>query len=259
MSVATPQRSFFVDTNVLLGLTFFSDMWWRDARPLYEYDHPLHTSELVVYEYCVSPHPFTDPPADPSKEQISWAYDRGTYGVITNRLKRPYREYRQRIREIDREDDLTLERAIELFIELFEIRPDAEPQICSEFKYEFDQKPVTGHYVQQFVSRLLGKIFKKADEVKNELSKLVEVHDSVYHMASDTKRRWKDFPERSPDEPDLSIITDATHVMNRDSVDFVLSGDSDFTVLQEIAGEYFEFSILSLAEEYSQVASGAED
>lgn len=258
MSEAEP-RSFFVDTNVLLGLTFYSDKWWRDSRPLYDYDHPLHTSELVVYEYCVSPHPFTEPPEDPSQININWSFDRGKYEDVTDELKRPYRKYRQRVRDVGRDNDLTLERAIDEFIDLFEIRQDAEPQIRAEFEDEFDQKPVTVHYVQQFVSELLGKIFKQADKVKQELPDMVEVHDSVYHLASETKRRWEDFPEQPPHEPDLSIITDATHFMNRDAADFVLSGDSGITILQKIANQYFEFGILSLAEEYSQVAIAAED
>ena len=49
----------------------------------------------------------------------------------------------------------------------------------------------------------------------------------------------------------LSIIVDATQVIKENSVNTVLSGDSDLLALQEIANSYFGFSILSMADEYS--------
>ena len=49
----------------------------------------------------------------------------------------------------------------------------------------------------------------------------------------------------------MSIVIDATRVIEENSVNTLLSGDSDILALQEIANEYFGFSILSMADEYS--------
>lgn len=243
-------RELFVDTNVLLGLTFLSDRWFREAQPVYDNNHEIHASELVVYEYCCSPRPFREPPEDPSELDINWSFDRGLVGRIRNRLAKPYREYRSTIRRLPNED-LTLERAIEEFIDVFEIRAEAEPQIRAEFEKEFSDKAVTRQYITEFASELIDKIINGSGVVKKMLAKRVHLHDSKYHVANGDRQRWKDFPDQPPDEPDLSIIIDATQVLRGSSVNTVLSGDSDLLTLQEIANSYFGFNILSIADEYS--------
>lgn len=244
------KRELFVDTNVLLGLTFLSDRWYRAAQPVYENDHKIHTSELVVFEYCISPKPFTTPPEDPKEEDIDWSHDRGLVERIRNRVSKPYREYRGVIRRLP-DEELTLDRVIQEFIDTFRIREQAVPQIRSEFEDEFQEKAVTRQYINQFASELIDKIINASDEMKATLSNVVEVHDSEYHVALDDKQRWVDFPEQPPDEPDLSIIVDATQVIKQNSVNTVLTGDSDILVLQSTANDYYQFDILSMDDEYS--------
>lgn len=244
------KRELFVDTNVLLGLTFYSDRWYRAAQPAYENDHELHTSELVVFEYCCSPKPFTVPPDDPSEEDIDWSYGHGLVERLRNRISKPYRDYRGRIRRLS-DSELTLERAIELFIDVFEIRKQAEPQIRTEFEEEFREKAITRQYINRFASKLIDKILNASEEMKSELADIVEVHHSKYHVAMEDKRRWEDFPEQPPDEPDLSIMVDATEIIKENSVNTVLTGDSDLLVLQSVAKDYFRFDILSMDDEYS--------
>ncbi len=244
------KRELFVDTNVLLGLTFYSDRWFREARPAYDNGHEIHASDLVVYEYCCSPRPFRQPPDSPSELDIDWSNDQGLVGRIRKRLSKPYREYRGTVRRMS-DEELTLENVVQEFIETFEIREQAEPQIRGEFENEFTDKAITRQYVNEFASELIDKILRASDVMKQNLAEQVEVHDSKYHVAGEVKRRWKEFPEKSPCEPDLSIIVDATQVFKENSVNTVLSGDSDILALQEIANSYFGFSILSMADEYS--------
>lgn len=243
-------RELFVDTNVLLGLTFYSDRWFREARPAYENNHEIHASDLVVYEYCCSPHPFRQPPDNPKELDIDWSYDQGLVGRIRAQLSQPYREYRGTIRRLP-EEELTLENVTQEFIDIFEIRDQAVPQIRGKFEKEFADKALTRQYVNEFVSELIDKIIHASTIMKQKLANRVDVHDSKYHVATEDKRRWKDFAENPPSEPDLSIIVDATQVIKKNSVNTVLSGDSDLLALQEIANEYFEFDILSMADEYS--------
>lgn len=243
-------RELFVDTNVLIGLCVRSDRWYREAQPVYDNDHDIHTSELVVYEFCSSPNRFTYPPGSPEDFEADWRKQLGVFKKVSSRLKMPYTEYRRTIRALS-DDDLTLDKAIEEFIEVFEIRPEAEPQVRSDFKQEFEDKAVTRQYINSFVSSYIIDIIKAAHERKSELADVVTVHDSRYHEALEDKRRWRQFPENPPSEPDLSIVTDATQVTRENSVGTVLTGDADLLTLQKIAQEYFEFDILSMADEYS--------
>lgn len=252
------KRELFVDTNVLLGLTFYSDRWFREARPAFENDHEIHASELVVYEYCCSPEPFRQPPDDPSDLDIDWSLQQGLVGRIRSRLSKPYREYRGTIRRLS-DEDLTLERAIREFIDAFEIREQAEPQIRGEFEREFDEKAVTRQYVAEFASELIDKILQAAVAMRQRLSRRVTVQESQYHTADNDRQRWKDFPDNPPQEPDLSILLDATQVIRDNAVNTVLSGDSDILAVQETANTYFGFSILSMADEYSVASQNPAD
>lgn len=243
-------RELFVDTNVLLGLTFYSDRWFREARPAFDNNHQIHASELVVFEYCSSPKPFRNPPESPDAMDIDWSYNQGLVGRIRSRLSKPYREYRGTIRQLA-DDELTLERGIDEFLRVFEIREQAAPQIRAEFEREFETKTVTRQYICEFASDLIDKILRASVVVKEALSKRVKVHNSEYHVADRDRRKWKLYPDSPADEPDLSIIIDGTQVLRENGVSTVLSGDSDILALQEIANEYFGFSILSMADEYS--------
>lgn len=243
-------RELFVDTNVLLGLTFYSDRWFRAARPAFENDHQIHASDLVVYEYCSSPKPFRNPPKNPDTMDIDWSYNQGLVGRIRSRLSKPYREYRGIIRQLP-DEEVTLERGVEEFLQAFKIREQAAPQIRGEFEREFETKAVTRQYMCEFASELIDKILRASVVVKESLSKRVEVHKSEYHTADDDRRKWKRYPDNPLDEPDLSIIIDGTQVIRENGVSTVLSGDKDLLALQEIANEYFGFSILSMADEYS--------
>lgn len=244
------KRELFVDTNVLLGLTFYSDRWFREARPAYDNGHEIHASDLVVFEYCCSPEPFTDPPENPEDLDIDWSHNQGLVGRIQDRLAKPYREYRGEIRHSTREE-LTLEYAIQTFIDIFAIREQAEPQVRQEFETEFADKAITRQYITEFVSELIDRILQAAEVMKQKLELRVQTHNSVYHKAEEIRQKWEDFPEKTPDEPDRSIVIDATRVIEERSVNTLLSGDSDILALQEIANEYFDFSILSMADEYS--------
>lgn len=243
-------RELFVDTNVLLGLTFYSDRWFREARPAYDNGHEIHVSDLVVYEYNCSPRPFRQPPDNPCELDIDWSYGQGLVGRIRKRLSKPYREFRGTVRRMS-DEELTLKNVVQEFIDAFQIREQAEPQIRGEFENEFADKAITRQYVNEFASELIDKILHASDVMKQKLAERVEVHDSKYHVAVEDKRKWREFPENSPCEPDLSIIVDATQVIKENSVNTVLSGDSDLLALQEIANAYFDFDILSMADEYS--------
>ena len=243
-------RELFVDTNVLIGLCVRSDRWYRESQPVYDNDHQVHTSELVVHEFCCSPKRFKEPPEDPSEIDVDWTKNQGVFNKVSSELKKPYSKYRREIRSLE-DDELSLDIATEQFIDKFDIRSEAEPQIRGDFQKEFENKAVTKQYINNFVSSYIKDILIAAQEKKAELADFVTVHESCYHEATQDKQRWQDFPENPPDEPDLSIITDATQVIQEDSVGTVLSGDSDLITIQKIAQDYFDFDILSIADEYS--------
>lgn len=244
-------RDFFVDTNVLIGITFYSDRWFREARDAFINDHEIHASDLVIYEYCCSPNPFGEPPDSPDEMDIDWSFKQGVFGKVQDELSKPYSEFRRTIRYAP-DGEFSLEYAVDEFIDSFAIRKQAEPQIRSEFEREFEDKAVTKQYINEFVSKLIDKIIRAAELMKQKLRVRVHTYDSVYHEADELRRKWIDLSRISRhNEPDLSIVVDGTDAIERSSADTLLSGDSDILSLQQTANEYFNFSILSMADEYS--------
>ena len=243
-------RPYFVETSTLLGLTYFSDRWFRDVRPLYDRGHSLHTSTLAVLEYCHHDRSTPLPPDDPSDLVADWESEEGKYRVIEDSLKRPLPKFMRHIRKEGR-DGLELETAIEAFIDYFGIRPQAEPQIRARFREHFEERAVTSQYVGEFAHQLIDRILYTARQNKRTLSESVTVHDSEYHLSDETRRRWTDLPEHPLHEPDLSILVDATKLTERGAFRHFVTGDSDFLAVQPVASDYYGLSIISMQDEFA--------
>lgn len=249
-------RDYFLETSTLLGLTFYSDRWFSDIRPLYDSGHSLHTSKLVLYEYCNRRRhgENQDPvlPDDPETLTLDWESDDGKYRLIEKRLKRPLPEYFRQIRRLGR-DDLVLEDAIEAFVDHFEIREQAEPRIRSKFRSHFEERAVTPRYVNNFVQSLIDDILATAQHNREAIGTRLELHDSTYHERDDSRQRWVDLPDQLMHEPDLSILIDATSISSEGAIQYLVTGDSDFLKMQDIGSSYYDFSIVSILDEFAPI------
>ena len=77
---------YFVDTNVLAGLSYTHDRWHRDVKLLFEHN-TLYTSEFVIFEYCNQKR--TDPSVvpDPTELATDPSADWGKYRHIGKKLE----------------------------------------------------------------------------------------------------------------------------------------------------------------------------
>jgi hypothetical protein len=243
-------RSYFAETSTLLGLTYFSDRWFRDVKPLHDRGHPLHTSTLALNEYCHHDRSTSLPPDDPSDLDNGWEGEAGKFRIIENRLKRTLPKFLRHIRKEGR-NGLDLETAITAFLDHFGIRPQAESQIRAQFNEHFEERAVTTQYVGEFVHTLLDRILDVAQKNKRTLSETVTVHDSLYHTVDETRRRWRELPDDPPHEPDLSILTDATELSKQGVLRYFVTGDSDLLAVQPVAIDYYGLSIISMGDEFA--------
>jgi len=118
---------YFVDTNCLLGMTFFHDRWYRDVKPLYE-NNRLYASEAVLWEYCNRGDGDPRMPEDPSETEITTDAEEGKYDDIRSDLKKKLPKFDREIKRLAIEG-LTLEGVIEAVVDHFEIREQAEKQV----------------------------------------------------------------------------------------------------------------------------------
>lgn len=269
---------YFLDTSALAGLTFFSDRWFREVKPLYDAGHPLHTSQIVLYEYCNREFE-TDPkrPKDPSSIDIDWESSEGVYQKVGENLKKPLPEFFRRIRRLAR-DGITLEEAVDIFVNHFEIREEAVPQIRHRFEEYFEHRVVTGQYVNQCAQDLIDRILYAGEQNREALKERVEVHESRYHESDEDVQRWADFildggrlDEQAADggfqesvdlsdpwrnvpeiiQADISILVDACVLCDEVGLDYLVTGDSDILAAQSIAEPNYGISVISIADEFS--------
>lgn len=240
---------YFIETSALLGLTYFSDRWFRDVKPLYDRGHPLHTSTLTLCEYCHHDRATTLPPDDPSDLPHNWDGEAGKFRVIEDSLKKILPKYLRHIRQEGR-DGLELEAAIKAFLDYFGIRRQAEPQVRAHFREYFEERAVTTQYVGKFAHTLVDRILDAAQKNKQTLGETVIVHDSTYHTAGEMRRRWKELPDSSLHEPDLSILMDATELTEVGTLKYFVTGDSGLLAIQSIATDYYDLSIISIQDEF---------
>jgi len=242
-------RDYFVDTSALIGLTFLSDRWFRDARELYLSEHTVHTSEIVLYEYCNRDRS-TQPRKPRTLDALDVDFDTtdGIYGKKIRGLKKPLPEYFRQIRRLEREG-LTLEKAVESFINHFEIREQATPQVKSYFNYYFDNRAVTAQYINDCAQKLIDKILARAKKTRSNLEKRVNLHDSLYADRDHLADRWKVLTGGAIHEPDLSILVDVTALATGGKIDYFMTGDSDLLQAQEYATADYDFSVISIQDE----------
>jgi hypothetical protein len=174
----------------------------------------------------------------------------GKFRIVENNLKQTLPKFLRYIRKEGR-NGLDLETAITAFFDHFDIRPQAEPQIRAQFNEHFEGRAVTTQYIGEFVHTLLDRILDVAQKNKRTLSETVTVHDSLYHTADETRRRWKDFPDCPLHEPDLSILTDATELSKQGVLRHFVTGDSDLLSVQSVAIDYYGLSIISMEDEFA--------
>jgi len=244
-------KHYFLDSSALLGLTFFSDRWFQEAYPLYNDWRNIYISELVLREYCNYEKNSDEvkAPEDTSQIDPDWNTEAGKFGDLKDDLKEPLSEYTRQIRRLDR-SGMVLEDAIETFIDHFEIREEAEPQIRAYFEDKFEERVVNAHYVNRYSQELVDRVLYTAKKNRARLAQEATVHESQYDTADGIKTKWDELPDASVHDPDLSILVDATVVANRQKIDYFVSGDSDHLAVQEFGNDYFDLSIISISDTF---------
>jgi predicted nucleic acid-binding protein len=101
---------YFLDTGVLVGLTFLHDLWHDEATRLFTTDNSLYTSRTPVYEYCNSTKRNSI-----ENSSVDWDTEEGVFGdklskvrVAQMNLDLKYRTYQ--------DEDLDLKMLVDDFI-----------------------------------------------------------------------------------------------------------------------------------------------
>lgn len=113
---------YFLDTGVLVGVTFLHDLWHDEAERLFDTDNSLYLSRAVVYEYCNSTDSNTLEEAD-----VDWHSEKGLFGDKLAKVRATQMNLDLRLRHYD-DEELDLETLVDAFIEETGIEGQIYPQ-----------------------------------------------------------------------------------------------------------------------------------
>jgi len=243
---------YFVETNVLAGLTYTHDRWHRDVKPLYQ-NNTLYTSEYVIYEYCNQRRHDPSIVSDPSELSADPDAENGKYRHIGKILEDRIPFFDKQIRQLQREG-MTVEKVVDAFIDHFEIREQAEPQIRSYFQDYFSTRELTDRNARRAVQDLRDLILWAAERNKDILMEKVKIRRSAYDQMVAEREIIEEeigLGEWGMSREDLQWVLDAIHVMQQGELDRFVTGDkSDVAYFKHTLTNEFGISVLYATEEF---------
>lgn len=216
---------YFLDTGVLVGLTFLHDLWRDEAELVFDTDNSLYTSRAVVYEYCNS----TDSNLL-EDAQVDWETEAGLYGAKFAKVRAAQMNLNILLDSCD-DDDLDLRTLVDLFVEETDMEEKVKPPELIEERIRpnlrgFLEDEVAGTEVTRQVGRealdaLCDTILDGAEQKRETIRNRVTEGPSGERDETERNRRLG-FVDGYVDKV---ILCDAEHQYDRNLVGKLITSD----------------------------------
>ena len=248
---------YFVDTNVLIGLTFSHDRWAVEAERILNGHNTLFTSEFVIYEYCSRQQGSPRVVPDPAQLRVEPDDESGVFGTVLEEFQENVENnipmYNREI-DLQRYDGLTFERILAIFFDNIEVRSQAKPHFVQHFLNYFSSREVTPRNAKRCVEDLRDRVLHDAKERKDALMESVQVTSSTYNdqeRARDLVEEHIGIHEYWIPPVDSQWLLDAIGLAERGVLQNVVTGDKkDIVHHQQQLTSLFDVSILYLLDEF---------
>lgn len=242
--------NYYLDTNVLIGYSFLQNRWQDHTSRLFSTDNSLHTSEMVLYEYCVK----NRPGAPSSDTTIDWSSTEGVFGTVQRELRKGKRYTELELRKYD-EEELSSEEVAAVFIEKFEI----EDEVISKIERYFEQElslNCSRKEARAAIDELINTITSTARDRKSKLARRVQFHRRVGdHPFVESQLRRLIYDDDESYGPDAAVLTDAFDLKARGIVERVVTGDKgDIYLNSEEIDAITGISVLYLKDNFAEQA-----
>lgn len=216
---------YFLDTGVLVGLTFLHDLWHDEAERLFDTDNGLYTSRAVVYEYCNSTNSSRLEETD-----IDWGTEAGLFGEKLARIRAAQMNLDIRLQSYDN-DELDIETLVDAFIDETDmedrIHPSRlideyiRPNIRGFLEDEIGDKEITRALGREAMDALCDTIQAEARETRNQIrERVTEVSSEEYN--SDDHSRRLEFVDGYVDKV---VLCDAERLKEENVLERVVTSD----------------------------------
>ncbi|AWB28475.1 hypothetical protein [Halococcoides cellulosivorans] len=216
---------YFLDTGVLVGLTFLHDLWHDDAERLYDTDNGLYTSRAVVYEYCNN--------SNSSRLEdtvVDWDTDAGLFGAILAKVRAAQMNLNLRMDGYE-DYELDIETLVEAFLEETDVMGSIKPErlieehiktnIRNELEDTLADEEVTTASARRALDSLCDTVIYEAHETKQKLQNRVTQGPSG-SLGKFERRQRLGFVDGYMDKV---ILSDAAHQNDRNLVNKVVTAD----------------------------------
>lgn len=164
---------YFLDTGVLVGLSFLHDLWSDEAERLFANDNSLYISRTVIYEYCNS-----TANNSPESADVDWETEEGVFGDKLSKVRVAQMNLDLKYRGVD-DEELTLDTLVDDFVsetgidrevfpkELIEER--IRPNIRAFLKDEIDNREITCEVARETMDALCDTIQTQARDARETI------------------------------------------------------------------------------------------
>jgi predicted nucleic acid-binding protein len=246
---------YFLDTNVLIGLTFRHDRWSAEAQRLLDTNNTIYTSEYNVYEYC-STGRGPRIPQDPEEMDVEFDAERGVFGAVLRAFSENVEQnipmYNREI-DLQRNEGLTVQKVIKTFFDNVDVRDQAKDHFRRYFQEYFSNHDLTPRNAKRCVEDLRDKVLQNAQVRKQDLLSELRIIESTFD--DETQARLKiqlhiGVDEDGIPEDDLPWLLDVIALADQGKVSTVVTGDLDIVRNQEGLISLFDLSVLYLLDEF---------
>lgn len=212
---------YYLDTNCLVGYTFFQDWWHSDANRLFDSDNELYIGDTVLFEYCNRPVTDDEIEFEWDQSELSWNVDKGTFKSKMAELRDSRFLFEDAILDCE---DLDLETAVELFADAYHIKPSSESAIRRYFEEKLDQLDlgVTVESVRKIQKLLVEDLQNLAWERKDKLRKRVELGPERGDIP---ESRVATLERTLSDDMDIEVVCDASYMCDDGLLQRIVTGD----------------------------------
>lgn len=216
---------YFLDTGVLVGLTFLHDAWRDEAERVFNSENTFYVNRIVIFEYCNSV------PGKPREEtNVDWESDDGVFGRILSQARLAQFNVESRLESLT-EDELDLDNLVEVFLEeagVFDGGEDEElineyirPRIREFLLEVIDGRSVTGSVAMEAMMALCSQVVDGAHDKRDQIRERVRVRN----VKPSNRAQYVDQLEFIDGRGDTDILASVAHLKTKNVLEKIISTD----------------------------------
>lgn len=215
---------YFLDTNVLEGLTFLHDAWRDEAERLFDTRNSLFIGDGVLFEYC------NEEDEKIAHTDLDWDTEAGRFGVKLSEVRLGLFSLEGRLYSYD-DDELDLEVLVEEFLKATGVTDGTDPALINEYirprirtflKEEIDGREITSEVATEIITSLCYTIQDHAREQREEIQKRV----TVKQIDDLTRREYFDELSYIRGFIDTYILSGVAHLTKQNFLHKIVSSDN---------------------------------